>query len=106
MSNLKRLFNKTPALTTPQKAETEREQRVTSRDRVDYSYSIFWTKNARQWDKQKRDDALQRVNALIQSPEFAANPYQRNYQLEGIEGSHSGASLIALQKVLEALRDQ
>ena len=101
-----RLFKKSPPLTTTQKAESEREQRIATRDRVDYSYTVFWTKNARLWDKQKRADMLQRVNTLIRSPEFSANPYNRNYTLEGVDGSYSGASLLALQKVLEALRDE
>ena len=100
-----RLFKKPPPLTSTQRAETEREQRIATRNRVDYSYTVFWTKNARLWDKPKRAEMLRRVNTLIQSPEFSANPYNRNYPLEGIDGSYSGASLLALQKVLEALSD-
>ncbi len=106
MPDLNRLFRKEPPLTTPQKADAEREQRIASRDRVDYSYAVFWMKNARLWDHPKREAVEQHVNVLINSPDFDANFYERRYALEGVEGSHSGASLIALRKVLEALRDE
>jgi hypothetical protein len=43
---------------------------------------------------------------LIGSPDFDANFYQRTYTLEDVDGAHSGASLLALQKVLKALRNE
>ncbi len=106
MPDWNRLFKKEPPLTTPQKVEAEREQRVASRDRVDYSYAVFWTKQARLWDKPQREAVAQRLATLIHSPDFDANFYKRHYTLDGVEGSHSGASLLALQKVLQALRDE
>ena len=106
MPNLSRLFRKEPPPTTPQKAEMEREQRVATRDRVDYSYTVFWTKQARLWDESQRAGAAQQLAVLIESPEFDANFFERHYILKQVEGSHSGASLLALQKVLRALRDE
>lgn len=106
MPDLKRLFGKEPSLTTPQKVEVEREQRVAARDRVDYSYTVFWTKNARLWDKAKREAVVQRLTTLIESADFDANFYHRIYTLAEVEGAHSGASLLALQKVLDALRGE
>ncbi len=103
---MKRLFKKDPALTSPQRIEAEREQRVAARDRVDYSYIIFWTKNARLWEAAKREDVGRHLTDLIASPDFDANFYQRTYLLDGVDGAHSGASLLALQKVLQALRDE
>lgn len=94
----------TPA-NTPQQIDAEREQRVASRDRVDYSYAIFWMKHARLWDAAKREVVLQQLTELIASANFGANFYQRTYTLAEIDGAHSGASLLALQKVLDALRD-
>ena len=90
--------------TTPQQIDAEREQRVAARDRVDYSYAVFWMKHARLWDAVKREVVRQQLAKLIASTDFDANFYQRTYTLAEVEGAHSGASLLALQKVLEALR--
>jgi hypothetical protein len=97
---------KQPSLATPQQIDAEREQRVAARDRVDYSYSVFWTKHARLWDTAKREAALQQLAELIVSADFDANFYQRTYTLAEVDGAHSGASLLALQKVLQALRNE
>jgi hypothetical protein len=43
---------------------------------------------------------------LLKSPEFQANPFDRKYTLDGLDGAHSGASLMALQKVLTALANE
>ncbi len=91
--------------TTPQQVDAEREQRVAGRDRIDYSYTVFWTKNARLWDAAKRAVVARHLAKLIASADFDANFYQRTYTLTDVDGAHSGASLLALQKVLEALRD-
>jgi rhamnogalacturonyl hydrolase YesR len=91
--------------TTPQQIDVEREQRVASRDRIDYSYAVFWMKNARLWEAIKREAVMQQLTELIASTNFDANFYQRTYTLAEVDGAHSGASLLALQKVLEALRD-
>jgi hypothetical protein len=91
--------------TTPQQIDAEREQRVATRDRVDYSYTVFWMKHARLWDVVKREAVVRQLTELITSTHFDANFYQRTYTLAEVDGAHSGASLLALQKVLEALRD-
>jgi len=96
---------KQPPLTTPQQVDAEREQRVASRDRVDYSYAVFWTKHALLWDKAKCDTVTQQLTALIGSSDFDANFYQRTYTLNDVDDAHSGASLLALQKVLDALQE-
>jgi hypothetical protein len=102
---LSRVFKRPSRLTQAQRAEAEREQRVAARDSIEYSYTVFWTKTARDWDAQKRSEVAQRLTALINSPDFEANPFDRTYTLDNIDGAHSGASLMALQKVLAALRD-
>jgi hypothetical protein len=100
------MSEKQPPLATPQQVDAEREQRVASRDRVDYSYAVFWAKNARVWDAAKREAVAQQLTALIAAPDFDANFYQRIYMIEEVEGAHSGASLLALQKVLDALLEE
>jgi hypothetical protein len=97
---------KQPPLTTPQQVEAEREQRVAARDRVDYSYAVFWMKHARLWDVVKRDAVAQQLAELITSTDFDANFYQRTYTLNDVDGAHSGANLLALRKVLDALQTE
>ncbi len=97
---------KPSSLTTPQQVDAEREQRVAARDRVDYSYAVFWAKNARLWDAAKREAVAQHLAELVASADFGANFYQRTYTLVEIDGAHSGASLLALQKVLQALHNE
>jgi rhamnogalacturonyl hydrolase YesR len=92
-------------LTTPKQIDAEREQRVAARDRVDYSYAVFWVKHARLWDAARREAVLHQLAELIASTDFDANYYQRTYTLAEVDDAHSGASLLALQKVLEALRE-
>jgi len=94
---------KQPPLTTSQQVDAEREQRVATRDRIDYSYAVFWLKLARLWDKAQCEAVTQQLAALIGLLDFEANFYQRTYTLAGLDGDHSGASLLALQKVLNAL---
>lgn len=72
--------------------------------KIDFAYSIFWTKIARVWDHDRRQLMAERVAALVNAPGFEANALERKYRVEGLDDlAHSGASLLALQKVLEAL---
>lgn len=101
-----KLFKSKPVLTQSQQADAEREQRVAQREPIDYSYTVFWLKHARLWDAAIRSDVAARLSDLLKTPEFKANPYDRKYTLDGVEGAHAGASLLALQKVLAALSDE
>ena len=92
--------------TMPRQIDAEREQRVAALDRVAYSYTVFWTKTARLWDATKRETVAQHLAALIGAPDFDANFYERTYTLAEVDSVHSGASLLALQKVLEAFRNE
>ena len=103
---LKRRFPPRTRLTQSQAAEAEREERVAAREPIDYSYTVYWTKIARLWHVDRRAAIAENLTALLNSPDFQANPFDRKYSLQGIEGMHSGASLIALQKVLQALQDE
>ena len=91
---------------TAQQVDAEREQRVAARDRVAYSYSVFWAKTARLWDAAKGEAVARQLAELTTSTDFDASFYQRTYTLAEVDGAHSGASLLALQKVLQALRDK
>lgn len=71
--------------------------------RIDFSYTIYWTKTARLWDAARRAEAAQAVAAILAQPGFEANDYQRRYPVPGLDDqAHAGASLVALRKVLAA----
>ncbi|HZY41411.1 MAG TPA: hypothetical protein VFF59_05350, partial [Anaerolineae bacterium] len=86
MSFLKRLFKAQPPLTQSQQAEAEREQRVADREPIDYSYTVFWTKTARNWEAVRRSAVAQSLEVLLKSPEFQANPFERKYTLDDLDG--------------------
>lgn len=72
----------------------------------EYSYLIYWTKVAREWDAPRRGRALAAAERLIGRPDFEPNPLERRYQAGEIDQArHAGASLLALRKVLRALDD-
>lgn len=106
MKLFKRSNKSAPPLTQAQQADVEREQRVAQREPIDYSYTVFWLKHARLWDPATRSAVAARLSELLKTPDFQSNPYERQYAVDGVEGAHSGASLMALQKVLTALSDE
>jgi len=72
--------------------------------RVDFSYTVYWTKHARQWDAQRRAAVNATLQPILQQAQFEANAYERRYTVPGLDDqAHSGASLVALHKVLAAL---
>ena len=72
--------------------------------RVEFSYTIFWTKQARTWDAARRAAVRGAVQAVLAQPGFEPNAYERRYPVPGLDDqAHAGASLLALDKVLRAL---
>ncbi len=72
--------------------------------RVEFSYAVFWVKQARAWDAARRAAVLAAVQDLMRRPDFELNDYHRRYTLPGLGASvHAGRSLAALEKVLIAL---
>ena len=70
---------------------------------IDLSYTVYWTKQARAWQDARRAAVLRAVQAVIAQPDFLLNAYERRYRVPGLDAqSHSGASLAALEKVLQA----
>jgi hypothetical protein len=75
--------------------------------RVDFSYTIYWTKTVRRWDEKRRADMAQAVMAVMAQPGFEANDYERRYRVAGLDDvAHAGASLVALRKVLAAFENE
>jgi hypothetical protein len=74
-------------------------------ERAEYSYRVFWTKTARGWAPDRRAAALAAIRELRAAEAFVPSLFRRGYRLEAVDTSaHSGASLLALQTVLEALQ--
>lgn len=79
-------------------------------ERIDFAYTVFWTKMVRQWTPERRAEMLTRLETLLKSPEFVNNAFSRKFEVAGLEDAslgetaHSGASLLALRKVLEAFQ--
>lgn len=72
--------------------------------RIDFGFRIYWTKMATKWDMARIREMKTRVIAVTQQPDFEKNLIERRFRVEGLdEQAHSGASLLALIDVLNAL---
>lgn len=79
--------------------------------RIDFSYTVFWTKHALTWTPDQRRAALAATEAVLAQPDFEDNAYARRYVVPGLnalladsrEPAHAGASLLALRQVLTSL---
>ena len=72
--------------------------------RAEYSYRIYWTKLAREWDADRKRAVTQAVAVVIAQRDFEPNDYERRYGVGGLDDeAHSGQSLVALQRVLAAI---
>ncbi len=72
--------------------------------RIDFGFRIYWTKMATQWDMARICEMKAQVIAVTQQPDFEKNLIERRFRVEGLdEQAHSGASLLALIDVLNAL---
>lgn len=63
------------------------------------AYAIRWLEEIRDWPPDARRDVAAAVQAVVTAPDFAPTSTRR-YTVDGLEGSHSGASLIALAQTL------
>jgi hypothetical protein len=94
-------------MTDPKRAAPKPAEALTEQ-RIDFAYTVFWTKMVRQWEPARRMQMTQRVADLLASPDFINNAFSRKFEVEGLEDAslgqpaHSGASLLALKKVLDA----
>lgn len=74
---------------------------------VDFSYTVYWTKQVRQWDQARRTALHAALLAVMAQTGFEANTYARRYYVPGLDDlAHAGASLVALKKVLNAFVDE
>lgn len=84
----------------------EMRQSTVNAPRIDFSYTIYWTKQARAWDTVRRAAIHTALAPVLAQPGFEPNAYARRYAVSGLDDlHHSGASLLALKKVLEAFSE-
>jgi len=82
----------------------QRRREPSPEESTDYAYAVYWTKTARAWRPDRRRSALQAVRAIRERPDFRATVHERLYHLDDVNSSvHAGASLIALERVLQAM---
>jgi hypothetical protein len=92
--NLRRLVRRRPVPVAP---------KPPGPPRVDFSYTIFWTKQVRGWEAARREAVSAALDRVLAQPDFESNAYARRYVVPGLdEQAHAGASLLALRKVLSA----
>ncbi len=63
------------------------------------AYAIRWLEEIRDWPPDARRDIATAVQAIVTAPDFAPTSTRR-YAVDGLEGAHSGASLVALAQTL------
>lgn len=69
-----------------------------------YSYKVYWTKTARSWGAERRQEVRKAVEEITHLPGFTPNERLRRYPVPQIDDlPHAGASLTALLEVLDAL---
>ncbi len=68
---------------------------------AEFSYAVHWTKLSREWNAGRRQRVHACVKDIVSRPDFIANEFERRYSIMEIdETKYSGASLVALEKVL------
>lgn len=68
------------------------------------SYRFYWVGQVRTWGPERRGAVAEAVQALVESPSFIANEFQRRYTVPGLDDqAHSGLSLQQLHQVLQAM---
>jgi hypothetical protein len=68
-----------------------------------FAYRIGWMTEVRTWDAVRRAAMADELRPVLGAPDFVANAYDRRYRVPALDaGLHAGASLVALQQVLQA----
>jgi hypothetical protein len=71
---------------------------------AEFSNSVYWTKLVRGWSAERRHIVRVAVEGVVEQADFKPNEYRRLYHLPEIDDvAHTGASLLTLLKLLEAL---
>lgn len=83
---------------------TKSEASAPSEEDVSFAYRLYWTRQARDWPKEKRARVMEQVVTVLTDPEFEPSTYERLYPIsEADQERHAGASVQSLSEVLQAL---
>jgi len=68
-----------------------------------FAYRIGWMTEVRTWDAARRVAMAEELRPVLAAADFIPNAYDRRYRVPALDGGlHAGASLVALQRVLQA----
>jgi hypothetical protein len=68
-----------------------------------FAYSIGWMTEVRTWDAARRVAMAEELRPVLAAVDFVPNAYDRRYRVPALDSRlHAGASLVALQRVLQA----
>jgi hypothetical protein len=82
----------------------QRRREPSPEESTTYAYAVHWTKTARAWPSERRRSVLRAVRAVRERPDFRATLHERLYHLDDVDSAaYAGASLIALERVLQAM---
>ena len=96
-----------PRIGDPRSGAKGAASKPSNAPRIDFSYTVYWTKHVRQWDAARRAAVRESLVPVLNRPDFEPNAYARRYTVPGLDDqAHSGASLIALKKVLAAFAEE
>jgi hypothetical protein len=74
---------------------------------AEFSYAVHWAKLTREWNADRRIRVHARVIEVIRRPDFIPNEFERRYSIIEIDANkYSGASLVALEKVLASFANK
>ncbi len=74
-------------------------QPVSLTPQPEIAYAIRWLEEIRDWPPDARREVAAALQPVVTAPDFAPTSTQR-YTVEGLQGTHSGASLVALAQTL------
>jgi hypothetical protein len=70
----------------------------------DYAYTVHWLKEARSWSDSKRERVRDALDQMMPASTFREESDESRYTLSQVDDvPHTGASLAALLRVLDAL---
>lgn len=72
-----------------------------------FDFRVYWTKQAIGWSNEDRHRVHEQIKALMSQLDFNPDGHKRRYPVQPLEGSSfSGASIVELDAVLQALQEE
>lgn len=96
-----------PAWLTRWRAWIAGRRRPPSGPDPSFAYRVGWLNEARTWDAARRAAVSAGLRAIVEDPSFTPNENRRRYRVPELDSRlHAGASLLALQQILQAIESE